>query len=161
MRLAPVTGLFGTNSSGKTSILQLLLLLRQTVESPDRSQVLNFGGQNTLVSLGGFRNIVREHDTSSELGWEISWQLAKRLQIPDPEKKGQALLEGNTLTYKASLSETRQGLGIDELVYAFGGQEFRLARKKDTSKYSLTSPTGFSLTRTRGRAWDLPAPVKC
>jgi recombinational DNA repair ATPase RecF len=28
MRLAPITGLFGTNSSGKTSILQWLLLLK-------------------------------------------------------------------------------------------------------------------------------------
>jgi len=27
MRLAPITGLFGANSSGKSSILQLLLLL--------------------------------------------------------------------------------------------------------------------------------------
>jgi len=30
MRLAPITGLFGTNSSGKTSILQLLLMLKRT-----------------------------------------------------------------------------------------------------------------------------------
>ncbi len=32
MRLAPITGLFGTNSSGKSSILQSLLLLKQTIE---------------------------------------------------------------------------------------------------------------------------------
>jgi AAA15 family ATPase/GTPase len=39
MRLAPITGLFGTNSSGKTSILQLFLMLKQTIESSDRAQV--------------------------------------------------------------------------------------------------------------------------
>ena len=44
MRLAPVTGLFGRNSSGKSSILQVLMLLKQTAESSDRKQVLNFGG---------------------------------------------------------------------------------------------------------------------
>ena len=38
MRLAPITGLFGTHSSGKTSILQLLLMLKQTVESSDRAE---------------------------------------------------------------------------------------------------------------------------
>ena len=38
MRLAPITGLFGANSSGKTSILQLLLMLKQTAESPDRTR---------------------------------------------------------------------------------------------------------------------------
>ena len=43
MRLAPITGLFGPNSSGKTSILQWLLLLKQTVESTDRQQTFNFG----------------------------------------------------------------------------------------------------------------------
>ncbi len=36
MSLASLTGLFGTNSSGKTGILQLLLMLKQTVESSDR-----------------------------------------------------------------------------------------------------------------------------
>jgi recombinational DNA repair ATPase RecF len=53
MRLAPFTGLFGTNSSGKTSLLQLLLLLKQTVESPDRAQVLNLvlNGINTLTYI--------------------------------------------------------------------------------------------------------------
>ena len=30
IRLAPLTGLFGVNSSGKSAILQLLLLLKQT-----------------------------------------------------------------------------------------------------------------------------------
>ena len=37
MRFAPITGLFGANSSGKTSLLQLLLMLKQTVESTNRS----------------------------------------------------------------------------------------------------------------------------
>ena len=32
LQLAPLTGLFGANSSGKTSILQMLLMLKQTVE---------------------------------------------------------------------------------------------------------------------------------
>ena len=31
LRFAPLTGFFGANSSGKTSILQALLLLKQTV----------------------------------------------------------------------------------------------------------------------------------
>ena len=31
---APLTAFFGANSSGKTSILQILLMLKQTVEHP-------------------------------------------------------------------------------------------------------------------------------
>ena len=38
-----LTGFFGTNSSGKSSILQFLLMLKQTVESSDRSQIVDAG----------------------------------------------------------------------------------------------------------------------
>ncbi len=40
MRLSRITGVFGTNSSGKTSLLQMLLLLKQTAASSDRAQPL-------------------------------------------------------------------------------------------------------------------------
>jgi predicted ATPase len=54
LRIAPITGLFGTNSSGKTAILQMLLMLKQTVESTDRSRVLYLGDERTYVDLGTF-----------------------------------------------------------------------------------------------------------
>lgn len=49
IRLAPLTVIFGTNSGGKTSIPQLLLLLKQTAESPDRQRALHLGDTRTLV----------------------------------------------------------------------------------------------------------------
>ena len=52
MPLASLTGLFGTNSSGKTGIIQLLLMLKQTVESPDRQRVLHTGDDKTYIDLG-------------------------------------------------------------------------------------------------------------
>ena len=44
VQLAPVTMLLGSNSSGKSTLLQSLLLLKQTVASPDRTIHLNLGG---------------------------------------------------------------------------------------------------------------------
>lgn len=44
VQLAPVTRLLGSNSSGKSTLLQSLLLLKQTVASPDRTIHLNLGG---------------------------------------------------------------------------------------------------------------------
>ena len=38
--IRPITLLFGKNSSGKSSILQALLLLKQTLEEGDRPAVL-------------------------------------------------------------------------------------------------------------------------
>ena len=42
--LGKVTGLFGTNSSGKSSVLQFLLMLKQTKNATDHGLVLDFGG---------------------------------------------------------------------------------------------------------------------
>ena len=35
IRMAPITLFFGANSSGKSSIGQFLMMLKQTVESPE------------------------------------------------------------------------------------------------------------------------------
>lgn len=60
--LKPVTMLLGTNSSGKSTLIQSLLLLKQTVQSPDRSIHLNLGGDeiNDLFNFGGFDNVLRQ-----------------------------------------------------------------------------------------------------
>jgi AAA15 family ATPase/GTPase len=60
--LKPVTMLLGTNSSGKSSLIQSLLLLKQTVQSPDRSIHLNLGGDemSDLFNFGSFDNVLRQ-----------------------------------------------------------------------------------------------------
>ncbi|MFB4391364.1 MULTISPECIES: DUF3696 domain-containing protein [unclassified Pseudomonas] len=60
--LTPVTMVLGTNSSGKSSLLQSLLLLKQTVQSPDRTVHLNLGGDeiNDLFSFGDFDSVLRQ-----------------------------------------------------------------------------------------------------
>ena len=49
IHMAPITLFFGTNSSGKSSIGQFLMMLKQTVESPDRKAVFYPGGKNSAV----------------------------------------------------------------------------------------------------------------
>ncbi len=66
MRFAPLTGFFGPNSSGKSSILQFLLMLKQTVESTDRLQVLNLGGEGSSLNLGAFSEILHRLPTSED-----------------------------------------------------------------------------------------------
>ena len=39
IRMAPISLFFGANSSGKSSIGQFLMMLKQTVESPDRKAI--------------------------------------------------------------------------------------------------------------------------
>ena len=52
IRMAPITVFFGTNSSGKTSLHQFLMLLKQTAASQDRRRVLHLGDKSTSVDLG-------------------------------------------------------------------------------------------------------------
>ena len=80
MHFASITGLFGTNSSGKTSILQMLLLLKQTVESPDQKQVLNFGDEKTYANLGTFKDMIYDHNIENALSWKISLMLTEQQQ---------------------------------------------------------------------------------
>ncbi len=143
-RLAPITGFFGTNSSGKTSILQFLLMLKQTVESPDRQEVLNFGNyQEPLVSLGSFKNVVfrtANGDTAQptiteqplkrellDIEWSLSWELG-----------GTQVLDENTeidaLRFGASVGELRQSIGMEvgakKFEYQYCNLEIRQQRKR-------------------------------
>jgi predicted ATPase len=71
--LAPITGFFGANSSGKSSLLQALLLMKQSVESSDPNLILEFGGEKTLVDLGGFNDVIFQKDTQSILVLGLSF----------------------------------------------------------------------------------------
>ena len=49
-----ITCLFGTNSSGKSSILQFLLMLKQTKDNPDRAADAGLRDIRQLGQLGKF-----------------------------------------------------------------------------------------------------------
>ena len=72
-----VTGFFGTNSSGKSSLLQFLLLLKQTKNATDRGSVLNFGDSSDFVNLGTFKDVIHRHDERKSLSWHLEWSLSK------------------------------------------------------------------------------------
>lgn len=97
MRLAPITGFFGTNSSGKSSILQFLLMLKQTVESHDQRQVLNFGSDRTYVDLGTAYDILHQPilDQPQTLDFSVSWHLSNT--DPQPQLPTRTLVsrDGN------------------------------------------------------------------
>jgi predicted ATPase len=84
VRLAPVTMLLGTNSSGKSSLIQSLLLLKQTALSPDRSIHLNLGGDevNDLFNFGDFDNVL----SAGVEGVARRFELAFKFRRPATER---------------------------------------------------------------------------
>ncbi|WP_062270394.1 AAA family ATPase [Endozoicomonas arenosclerae] len=79
IRLAPVTLLLGGNSTGKSSLLQSLLLMKQTAASPDRMVHLNLGGDevNDYVDMGSFEDLLTHKPKERKVGIEIDAQHEK------------------------------------------------------------------------------------
>lgn len=169
VRLAPLTGLFGTNSSGKTSLLQYLLMLKQTAESPDRNLVLDLGDAKSRVELGTYRDVVHRHSLEGELAWDMAWKLKESLVVKDPAKKSSDLLQGDMLGFGANIHwEKNGGSGsgrpaVRRMRYAFAGAQFGMDEVAGSQgQYELsTSSRKFRFKRVPGRAWNLPPPLKC
>ncbi|MDQ2694924.1 MAG: DUF3696 domain-containing protein [Pseudomonadota bacterium] len=166
IRLAPITAFFGANSSGKTSLLQLLLLLKQTVESTDRAQVLDLGDERSLVNLGGYQDLIYRHDKNEVFLFGIDWDLPEPLEIIHPEQQKAVLFKGNNIGFSTEVDQASgAATEVHRLAYRFSDHEFALERKSQGA-YSLTAKPlaradGFAFQRIRGRPWDLPPPVKC
>jgi len=73
IELAPLTLLFGRNNSGKSSILQCLLLLRQTLDSPEYGPRLNIRGP--LYPAGSYVDMVHQHRAQQHIRFEFGIRL--------------------------------------------------------------------------------------
>lgn len=165
MPFSNLTGFFGTNSSGKTSILQLLLLLKQTTESSDRALTLDLGSEKSYVQLGTFKDIIFDHEVSNELNFELGWTLPSKLEIKDTIERNPDL-SGNTLTFKSRIRQhVKSGkIRAEEFSYDFDGYQFSMYKPdQDKHKFAIkvtSQKQDFSLNKTRGRKWELPEPLK-
>lgn len=164
IRMAPITGLFGTNSSGKTSILQLLLLLKQTVESADRQRVLHTGDERTYTDLGTFFDIIHAHQIPNTLTISVAWKLAKNLQILDPTDEKRSLFSIPELHFFTTIKGLDEEISVERFEYAFHTNPQHAYRfgmvQQPNQKYDVVFE-GYELKRTRGRPTGLPAPIKC
>lgn len=163
---APITGFFGTNSSGKTSVIQFLLMLKQTKDGTDRAISLDLNGD--LVSLGTISDVLHGHDEDLPLQWDVEFCLETELSISDASKETSSIISRSN---QLSISSTNVVLNgapqANRLAYRLGELEFSLApRTEQASQFDLTcqkldsNAADFHFIRTQGRAWRLPRPVK-
>jgi predicted ATPase len=155
-----ITGLFGTNSSGKTSLLQFLLLLKQTKDAADRALTLELGGP--YVNLGSYHDVVFGHDESRDIDWQLSWRQGEELSIADPAgKRTEVLARGHEIILDSSIGAYRGAPRARRLSYDFAGQQFSLVpRGGEATAFELKSSGDLKFTRTMGRPWQLPGPIK-
>lgn len=163
IRLAPLTVLFGPNSAGKTSIPQLLLLLKQTAESPDRQRALQLGDSRTLVDLGTYEDAVHNHDLKQPLAIKLAWKLDQPLAVTDPISE--SVLSGDEIELEVELqADRRQQPAMRSLEYRLLSRgnvvlDIGMASRDVDKKFDLRSER-YKLVRHQGRAWPLPPPVR-
>jgi hypothetical protein len=169
MRMASLTGLFGTNSSGKTAIIQLLLMLKQTIESTDRQRVLHTGDEQAYVDLGTFYDVIYQHKIPGEIEFSLTWERSEPLQIVDPEgTQEQTLFSILPLSFTAQIEGTAESVTVKKFAYSFDYEHnhytFGMSRKgtkikTNKAEYELLAE-GYSLKPSPGRKLALPPPVK-
>ena len=166
IRLAPLTVFFGTNSSGKTSLCQFLLMLRQTSQSPDRHRVLHPGDANTPVELGTFHDMVFGHDAKESISFSLKCRLPSPLKVEDT--RSNRLLQGEKLGFEGEVGREateRERMVVRRMAYTLGDPHaggLMVGMKPDANdfqKYELVSE-GYDLLRNPGRPWPLPAPTR-
>ena len=166
IRMAPISLFFGANSSGKSSIGQFLMMLKQTVESPDRRAVFYPGGKNSAVQLGSYQEMVFHRDPEKKISFDYRWSLSEPLKFKDPVS-AQAF-SGDNLSFQAEVGlgdKDQHKLVLDHLQYELmEGDETRLSigmkRKPDTKSEYKVDAIKYTLKRKQGRVWYPGAPVR-
>jgi hypothetical protein len=116
LRLGRLTGLFGTNSSGKTGILQILPLLKQTVDFPDPDRVLYLGKEDSPVYLGTFLDSVHRRQEEVPLKWSFAWLNPGPL-LNEPNIVYPPLYHPKEISFQVSMSWTKEVLVVDLFKY--------------------------------------------
>jgi predicted ATPase len=116
VRLAPLTLIFGPNSSGKSSIARSLLLLQQSLSSfASNNQGLVFRGES--IDLASFSNVVHKHDLTNLLSVGLT------VPVTHPSGPGSR----STFSSRSSDLSTRN---ISEVSYTLCLQEETVTRMR-------------------------------
>jgi len=166
IRMAPISLFFGANSSGKSSIGQFLMMLKQTVESPDRKAVFHPGGKNSAVQLGSYQEMVFHRDPINKITFDYRWSLPEIVKFKDPVTD--QTFSGDNLSFHAEVGlgdKDQRTLVLDRLRYELlEEEESRLSvgmeRKSDAKSEYKVDVTNYTLKRKQGRVWYPGAPVR-
>lgn len=161
-RLAPLTVIFGTNSSGKSSLGHLLLALKQTAQLTDRKRALHLGDENSLIDLGTFIDCLHGHDRRRNLAFSLRWRLPQALSVKNILDKSE-VYKGDELELSAKLSADDRGQPVTSAItYRLlqdGTDVLHAEHRRSDSTPQLDSEP-LRLVHAIGRKWPLEPPEK-
>lgn len=162
IKFGKITGLFGANSSGKTSLIQFLLLLKQTMHDNDRRSALALNGP--YLDLGTITDILHRHDEGQSIAYQVNLQLPESLDLNDPSlSKAKHIEKSDRLGVDLCIRSSSQIPYCYNLSYKLGESSFWLAEdegKKNKYILDTKNASNFRFIRNQGRKWELPGPVK-
>jgi AAA15 family ATPase/GTPase len=170
IELAPITGFFGTNSSGKSSILQFLLMLKQTMESTDNQRVLNTGDEHSYVELGTIDDISYQHNIPNTMKFTLAWDSSGDLNSISPDDT--AHFSWNSILFSSIIQLEKDNIFIDYMNYlltnesmdnqGFQFREFTLKKKPkiEPSEYEMKTRKYQLVPYPDREVPPLPAPIK-
>lgn len=134
----------GPNSSGKSSILQPLLLMKQTAESRDIHRSVHFDG--AYVTLGAYQDFVYNHDIKRKVSFTVNIEPERLLRwwarYPKQLKSGRIIWRSNLEKMQPENMTVKISFGI-------GAQEQILTR--ETNYYFNGNINGyFEISKVRG-----------
>jgi len=155
--LKPVTLVFGANSSGKTALLDALVMLKQTAESNDRGLSISYGWP--YVDLGSFGDVIHRREEDRELGIELRWRPRQDVVLREEDDEGPRVT-AKAIQYTGAWRRS-EDVALSLLEYRTDEVQMRLTRRSD-GKYRtvVTGPPPVAKKRV-GRSWPLPNPESC
>ncbi|UYZ64721.1 DUF3696 domain-containing protein [Hymenobacter weizhouensis] len=133
IQFGSITGFFGTNSSGKTSILQFLLMLKQTVESSDRAQILNLGDERSYAELGTMHDIIHNHESHDYIEFKITYNSSYPVLLPaETELDGVHI---GDIEFKAIIEKSDDETSLIQFQYLLDNKSFGISQDQSTNEF--------------------------
>ena len=134
-----ITGLFGANSSGKSSLIQFLLLLKQTREASDRNMALELNGP--YVELGTMSDFLTDHDTHLALHFTLGLKLQNPIiTFIENDIEDVGVLDSDWLRVASEIKLVNKAPKVESLSYKVDAAQFWLARSRSgVSEFRLGS----------------------
>jgi len=126
IQIKPITIFIGLNSSGKSSVIQCLEVLKQTAKASSPS--LRANGE--LINLGSFKDIVFQKKEANEITVKVGGQREQFLESPF----------GKETTYGYSFSIDDRGLKHQNCSFASGQFHVEGEYKRGRSSERITIP---------------------
>ena len=151
--LAPITLICGANSTGKSSIIQSLMLLKQSHEARTDAnkmplELVPRGDDDELIDLGSYASLVHGHNTKRDLEIEIATEdsiVRSSLKFLKQDGHANSLRTSVRLTFGANDTKGNHGLK--------GVNFFSLLNLDDRRAYANLNMQEAS--RTRSRRWHI------